>query len=158
MAAIVPQIEDTFTLIDRVATEAFGADRPELVCEPGRALCGDAYALAARVKALRDDTHVFLNDGVYGSLTELPMIGVIDRIEVLSPQGQKRLGDELPRIIFGPTCDSVDRLPGDIPLPGDLAEGDYVIWQGMGSYSTVTNTRFNGFGDVQIATVLTLKL
>ena len=44
------------------------------------------------------------------------------------------------------------------PLPGDLAEGDYVIWQGMGSYSTVTNTRFNGFGDVQIATVLTLKL
>jgi ornithine decarboxylase len=158
MAAIVPQIEDTFTLIDRVATEAFGADRPELVCEPGRALCGDAYALAARVKALRDDTHVFLNDGVYGSLTELPMIGVIDRIEVLSPQGQKRLGDELPRIIFGPTCDSVDRLPGDIPLPGDLAESDYVIWQGMGSYSTVTNTRFNGFGDVQIATVLTLKL
>jgi ornithine decarboxylase len=158
MAAILPQLEETFQLIDRVATEAFGADRPELICEPGRAMCGDAYALAARVKALRDDTHVFLNDGVYGSLTELPMIGVIDRIEVLSPEGQKRTGEEVPRIIFGPTCDSVDRLPGDIPLPGDLAEGDFVIWQGMGSYSTVTNTRFNGFGDVQTATVLTLKL
>jgi ornithine decarboxylase len=158
MTAILPQLEETFALIDRVATEAFGADRPELICEPGRAMCGDAYALAARVKALRDDTHVFLNDGVYGSLTELPMIGVIDRIEVLSPEGQKRTGDEVPRIIFGPTCDSVDRLPGDIPLPGDLAEGDFVIWQGMGSYSTVTNTRFNGFGDVQTATVLTLKL
>jgi ornithine decarboxylase len=64
----VPQIEDTFQLIDRVATEAFGADRPALVCEPGRALCGDAFALAARVKALRDGTHVFLNDGVYGAL------------------------------------------------------------------------------------------
>jgi ornithine decarboxylase len=158
MTAILPQLEETFQLIDRVATEAFGADRPELICEPGRAMCGDAYALAARVKALRDDTHVFLNDGVYGSLTELPMIGVIDRIEVLSPEGQKRTGEEVPRIIFGPTCDSVDRLPGDIPLPGDLAEGDFVIWQGMGSYSTVTNTRFNGFGDVQTATVLTLKL
>jgi ornithine decarboxylase len=158
LSAIVPQIEDTFQLIDRVATEAFGADRPELVCEPGRALCGDAYALAARVKALRDDTHVFLNDGVYGSLTELPMIGVIDRIEVVSADGQKRKGEVVPRIIFGPTCDSVDRLPGDIPLPGDIAEGDYVVWQGMGSYSTVTNTRFNGFGDVQTATVLTLKL
>jgi ornithine decarboxylase len=158
VTAILPQLEETFQLIDRVATEAFGADRPELVCEPGRAMCGDTYALAARVKALRDDMHVFLNDGVYGSLTELPMIGVIDRIEVLSPEGQKRKGDDVPRIIFGPTCDSVDRLPGDIPLPSDLAEGDFVVWQGMGSYSTVTNTRFNGFGDVQTATVLTLKL
>ncbi len=158
LSAIVPQIEDTFALIDRVATEAFGADRPALICEPGRALCGDAFALAARVKALRDGTHVFLNDGVYGSLTELPMIGVIDRIEVLAPTGEKRKGEALPRIVFGPTCDSVDRLPGEIPLPVDLAEGDFVIWQGMGSYSTVTNTRFNGFGELQMATVLSLKL
>jgi ornithine decarboxylase len=158
MTAIVPQLEETFQLIDRVATEAFGADRPALICEPGRALCGDAFALAARVKALRDGTHVFLNDGVYGSLTELPMIGVIDRIEVLSPEGTKRTGEPVPRIVFGPTCDSVDRLPGEIPLPVDLAEGDYVVWQGMGSYSTVTNTRFNGFGELQMATVLGLKL
>jgi ornithine decarboxylase len=158
MQAIVPQIEETFALIDRVATEAFGSGRPLLVCEPGRALCGDAFALAARVKALRDGTHVFLNDGVYGSLTELPMIGVIDRMEVLSPEGERRSGELLPRIVFGPTCDSVDRLPGELPLPSDIAEGDFVIWQGMGSYSTVTNTRFNGFGDLQMATVLSLKL
>jgi ornithine decarboxylase len=158
LSAIVPQIEDTFALIDRVATEAFGADRPALICEPGRALCGDAFALAARVKALRDGTHVFLNDGVYGSLTELPMIGVIDRIEVLAPTGAKRKGEPVPRIVFGPTCDSVDRLPGEIPLASDLEEGDFVVWQGMGSYSTVTNTRFNGFGELQMATVLSLKL
>jgi ornithine decarboxylase len=158
MAAIVPQIETTFQLIDRVTTEAFGADRPLLVCEPGRALCGDAFSLAARVKAVRDDTHVFLNDGVYGTLTELPMIGVIDRMDVLTAEGVKRQGDIQPRIVFGPTCDSVDRLPGELPLPSDIAEGDFVIWHGMGSYSTVTNTRFNGFGDLQLATVLGLKL
>lgn len=158
LTGVLPQLEATFALIDRVATEAFGDARPMLVCEPGRALCGDAFTLAARVKALRDDTHVFLNDGVYGSLTELPLIGVIDRVQVMSPEGELRSGAPLPRIVFGPTCDSVDRLPGEVPLPSDIAEGDYVIVQGMGAYSTVTNTRFNGFGELAMATVLSLKV
>ncbi len=158
MESITPELEATFQLIDRVVTEAFGSDRPLLICEPGRALCGDAFTLAARVKAIRDDLHVFLNDGVYGTLTELPLIGVIDRIQVISPEGQRRAAPTMPRIVFGPTCDSVDRLPGEVALPADLAEGDYVIWQGMGAYSTVTNTRFNGFGDLMMATVLNQRV
>ena len=158
LTGVIPQLEATFALIDRVATEAFGDARPMLICEPGRALCGDAFTLAARVKALRDDTHIFLNDGVYGTLTELPLIGVIDRIEVLSPDGIHRDGALQGRIVFGPTCDSVDRLPGEVMLPSDIAEGDYVIVQGMGAYSTVTNSRFNGFGDVAMATVLSLRV
>ncbi|MEY4697820.1 MAG: hypothetical protein RIT14_2248 [Pseudomonadota bacterium] len=158
LTGVLPQLEATFALIDRVATESFGDNRPLLICEPGRGLCGDAFTLAARVKAVRDDAHVFLNDGVYGTLTELPLIGVIDRVEVMSPDGEKRSGAIQPRIVFGPTCDSVDRLPGEVALPADIAEGDYVIVQGMGAYSTVTNTRFNGFGDLQLATVLSLKV
>ena len=158
LAAVVPQLDETFALIDRVATEAFGADRPALVCEPGRALCGDAFAIADRVKAVRDNAHVFLNDGVYGALNELPMIGVIDRYSVLSPEGVLRKGASVPRVVFGPTCDSVDRLPGELMLPGDLAEGDYLVWASMGSYSLATNTRFNGFGDLQLVTVLSLNL
>lgn len=156
--AVVPLLDETFALIDRVTTEAFGADRPMLVCEPGRALCGDAFTLAARVKALRDDTHVFLNDGVYGALAELPLIGVIDRITVMSPDGEVRRGAPTPRIVFGPTCDSVDRLPGEIPLASDIAEGDFVVFHGLGAYSTVTNTRFNGFGELSMATVLSQRL
>ncbi|AWD20903.1 type III PLP-dependent enzyme [Pseudogemmobacter blasticus] len=158
MQAVLPDLEAIFALIDRVATEAFGENRPLLVCEPGRALCGDAFTLAARVKAVRDGDHVFLNDGVYGTLTELPLIGVIDRIQVVDAEGTPRKGKLKPRIVFGPTCDSVDRLPGEIALPAGLAEGDYLIWHGMGSYSVVTNSRFNGFGDLQMATVLSLKV
>ena len=115
-------------------------------------------SVAARVKAVRDDDHIFLNDGVYGTLTELPLIGVIDRTSVISPEGQVRKGAPMPRIVFGPTCDSVDRLPGEIPLASDIAEGDFVIFHGMGAYSTVTNTRFNGFGDLAMATVLSQRL
>lgn len=158
LSGVLPQLEATFQLIDRVTAEAFGDCRPMLVCEPGRALCGDAFTLAARVKAVRDGTHVFLNDGVYGSLTELPLIGLIDRVEVVSEDGQVRQGEKTPRIVFGPTCDSVDRLPGEIPLAADVAEGDFVVFHGMGAYSTVTNTRFNGFGELGMATVLSQKL
>ncbi|MES2144128.1 MAG: type III PLP-dependent enzyme [Pseudomonadota bacterium] len=154
LCCVAPQLATTFALIDAVAGEAFGADRPALVCEPGRALCGDAFSLVARVKALRDDTHVFLNDGVYGALFELGQIGVIDRIAVMDAGGSRRKGKTLPRIVFGPTCDSVDRLPGDVPLPADIAEGDFVTFSGMGAYSTVTNTRFNGFGELGYVTVL----
>lgn len=155
---VMPALEETFALIDRVTGEAFGDNRPMLVCEPGRAICGDAFTLAARVKAVRDDTHVFLNDGVYGALTELPLIGVIDRMTVVTPEGQVRNGPTQPRIVFGPTCDSVDRLPGELPLAADIAEGDFVVVHGMGAYSTVTNTRFNGFGELGMATVLSQKL
>jgi ornithine decarboxylase len=158
LSSIAPDYDAIFALIDRVAGEAFGADRPALVCEPGRALCGDAFAVADRVKGVRDDEHVFLNDGLYGSLFEFGQIGCIDRVEVMDEMGHRRTGAIRPRIVFGPTCDSLDRLPGEVPLPADIAEGDFVVFQGMGAYSTVTNTSFNGFGNLLRCTVLSLKL
>mgnify|MGYP001438364263 CR=1 FL=1 len=82
--------------------------------------------------------------------------GIIDRITVVAPDGSKRGGAASPRVIFGPTCDSVDRLPGDVALPSDIEEGDYLVFSGMGAYSTATNTRFNGFGDMVVATVMSL--
>lgn len=58
--------------------------------------------------------------------------------------------------MFGPTCDSVDRLPGELMLPGDMEEDDYVIFHGLGAYSTATVTQFNGFGQLDVATVMAL--
>ena len=92
------------------------------------------------------------------SLAELPLVGIIDRIEVVDGVGAKRKGDLASRIVFGPTCDSVDRIPGELMLADDIAEGDYLVIHGMGAYSVATNTRFNGFGDLGIATVLSLKV
>ncbi len=74
------------------------------------------------------------------------MLNVIDRRLVISAEGVVRAGAAVPRIVFGPTCDSVDRLPGEVMLPNDLAEGDFLLFYGMGAYSWVTNTRFNGYG------------
>ena len=157
VAGVDPDLEAIFALIGRVAREAFGDEAPDLVCEPGRGLCADAFSLITRVKAVRDGQNVFLNDGVYGGLFELPIVGNLDRLQVLAPDGTPRLAEPHPRVIFGPTCDSVDRLPGELALPEDIREGDYVIFHGAGAYSTVTNTRFNGFGLMAHMTVNALE-
>lgn len=154
---VAPQLEGIFTLIDRVTTEAFGDSRPALVCEPGRGLVAESFSLATQVRAIRDDAHVFLNDGVYGGLAELPLIGIIDRTEVMAPDGTPRTATPRGRIVFGPTCDSVDRLPGELALPGDMVEGDVLLFHGLGAYSTATVTRFNGFGNFRIVTVMHLR-
>lgn len=157
LSGVIPALADIFAVIDAATTRAFGANRPQLLCEPGRGLCGDAFSLAAQVKAVRDGGHVFLNDGTYGAMAELPQIGVIDRIEVLDAKGQKRQGDLSPRVVFGPTSDAIDRLPGEVALPVDIQEGDYLLIHAMGAYSLVSNSRFNGFGNLRLATVLGLK-
>lgn len=151
-----PALEEIFARIERATEEAFGAARPVLVCEPGRGLVADAFSHVTRVKALRDGAQVFLNDGVYGALAEMPLMGNLERIEVYSPEGLRRMAAPVGRVVFGPTCDSVDRLPGEVALPGDLEEGDFIVFHGLGAYSTATNTHFNGFGQLEIATAMTL--
>ncbi|MFN3954690.1 MAG: type III PLP-dependent enzyme [Pararhodobacter sp.] len=152
----MPTLDAIFRLIARTTDEVFGAQAPALICEPGRGMVADSFALLARVKALRDDTHVFLNDGIYGALAEMPLMGMTDRITAHGADGAQRRGEPRRRVIFGPTCDSVDRLPGETALPDDMQEGDYLLMQGMGAYSVVTNTRFNGFGALGVQLALAL--
>ncbi len=155
-AGDAPSLEAIFAVILGEARAAFGRNLPALLCEPGRGLVGDAFALAAQVRAVRDDGDVFLNDGIYGGLAETALLGVPERIELRAPDGSPRRGALRPRIVFGPTCDSVDRLPGMLHLPEDIAEGDWLIFHSMGAYCAATSTRFNGFGALSEATVLSL--
>jgi len=146
-----PDLEAIFAAIEVATVRAFGAEAPALVCEPGRAMVAESFSLATRVKAIREDNAVFLNDGIYGGLAELPILGNIDRIEPVSLKA-RRAGAPVERVVFGPTCDSLDRLPGLLPLAGDLGEGDWLVWHGLGAYSTATVTRFNGYGAIEVVT------
>ncbi len=152
-----PDLLAIFAAIEAALAANFGGavqNAPALVCEPGRALVHETYVLATQVKALRECGAVFLNDGIYGTFGEaLTSLGVVARVSTLTRAGLKHRGAMSQRVIYGPTCDSLDRLPGKIALPDDLAEGDYVLFGGMGAYSTATVTRFNGYGAVQMVTV-----
>ncbi len=146
-----PDLDAIFRAIAEAVGQAFPGSAPALVCEPGRAMVADAFSLATRVKTIRDDGSVFLNDGIYGGLAEVPVIGAVDRRIVVGP-GAERAGKQTPRKVFGPTCDSLDHLPDALDLPDDIAEGDWVLFHGMGAYSTATVTRFNGYGAIDIVT------
>lgn len=150
-----PDLEEVFGVIDQSVRTSFGADAPPLICEPGRAMVSEGFTLAAQVKGLRagGDT-IFLNDGIYGGLTDLRDMGVTGRVRVVTPQGRARGGVPVPRTVFGPTCDSLDRLPGTLDLPGDMQVGDYVLFDGLGAYSVAMSTAFNGYGLHDIVTVL----
>ncbi|MGR3571507.1 alanine racemase [Brevirhabdus sp.] len=149
-----PDLGAIFAAIDAQARRDF-AQMPGLLCEPGRAMVAESYALALRVKAIRDGAAVFLNDGIYGHLAEAPLLGAVQRVTVLGPEGPRR-GPRRPVQVFGPTCDSVDELPRGLSLPDDLAEDDHLLIHGMGAYCEVTATRFNGYGAASVVNVRSL--
>ncbi len=155
-AGPAPCLHSIFARIASATEAAFGAQAPKLLCEPGRAMVAEAFALGLRVKALRPDGSIFLNDGIYGALAEARDMGTPERLRVLSPEGQARTGTPQPRAAFGPTCDSLDRLPAPLALPADMAEGDHLLIYGMGAYSSALATRFNGFGPGETITVESL--
>jgi ornithine decarboxylase len=146
-------LEAMFGAIGAARDAAFGADGPALVCEPGRAMAAPCMALAAEVKLVREDGAVFLNDGIYGGLDEMPVLGRARAFRVVTPEGVRREGAGRPAALFGPTCDSLDRLPGEPAVPADIAEGDYLVFEGMGAYGSVTATGFNGYGAIREAVV-----
>ncbi|MGR3491500.1 MAG: type III PLP-dependent enzyme, partial [Shimia sp.] len=146
---------DLEAIFDTIADAARGVPgAPRLLCEPGRALVADAFALAVPVKAVEDGA-VFLTDGLYGGLSELPIMGA-PRYSVISGAGALRGGETAPMIAWGPTCDSLDRLKGTLELPRTIAEEDVILFQAMGAYVTGVDTRFNGYGDRRTVTVAQL--
>lgn len=147
-----PDLPRLLRRIGSAVRDIFGAEAPALVCEPGRAMVADAFDLALQVKA-RDGDAVFLNDGIYGGLSEWRDLGPSSRISAITRDGAPRQGACRTTEVFGPTCDSLDRLSDRVPLPGDLEEGDYLLFHACGAYSTALSTRFNGYGARRIVTL-----
>lgn len=125
--------------------------RLELLCEPGRALVASSGTVIVRVEQ-RKGSCLHLNDGTYGNLFEMG-----PSADFVLPHRAARVGSELaaqtqPFTLAGPTCDSYDMMKGPFMLPADMAEGDWIIFDQIGSYGTSSQTRFNGFGQTQMVT------
>jgi ornithine decarboxylase len=114
-----------------------------LMCEPGRALVADGCNLVVQVQ-LRKDNRLYINDGIYGSLSETVDAGVQYRVRLIRLSGEPSTL-LVPFIINGPTCDSLDVLPKPFELPADTREGDWIEFEQTGAYSNALASHFNGF-------------
>ena len=139
--ADVPPLAAYFDII-RSETKRLGLDLP-LLAEPGRALVADGCSLLAQVHLRRGDA-LYINDGVYGCLSEIrdgdldPPVRGIGRQRTLT-------GEHQPFRIFGPTCDPIDVLKVPFHLPADIQEGDWIEIGMLGAYSLALQSGFNGF-------------
>ena len=152
-ANFAPDLASAFRSISEAAKSIFRANAPTLVCEPGRALVSECYQLLVRVKGQKPGNILYLNDGIYGAMAEWRDIGPINRLEVMRPSGDTITSPCADFTVFGPTGDSLDRLPGSVLLPRTIQDGDYILISGMGAYSNATCTPFNGYGAVERVTI-----
>lgn len=115
-----------------------------LIAEPGRALVAEAESLIVRVDARRGN-ELFINDGGYGGLFDAAHLGFNFPVKLLRKDALNT-PDLEPFSMWGPTCDSVDRMPGPFLLPASVREGDFLEFGNMGAYVRAIAGGFNGYG------------
>jgi ornithine decarboxylase len=147
---VPPPLTDFTTAIAR-AVAAEGLSGLELWAEPGRALVAGGTSVVVQVQHRRGDT-LFVNDGVYGALSDAGVPGFRFPARLIRPGGEA-VTDLLPFAFFGPTCDSADHMKGPFLLPADVAEGDWVELGQLGAYGGALRTAFNGFDRAGIVEV-----
>ncbi len=114
-----------------------------LMCEPGRAMVASGCTLLTQIQ-LRKDNKLYINDGVYQSLSET-LMGKMKLPSRLINPAREITTDHQDFTILGPTCDNLDILPAPFYLPVDAEEGDWIEIGQTGAYSNSAATRFNGF-------------
>ncbi len=135
----IPAIE----VIGEVVNRALEAFPPEVtvIAEPGRFLVSDAGYFVCRIMgtATRAGKRwMHLDAGLFG--------GIIETAEGLKYKIRTdRAGPDAPWNVAGPTCDSIDVVMRDEPLPSDLQEGDFFYIKNAGAYTTAYASNFNGF-------------
>ena len=127
-------------------------DNVRLWAEPGRALVAGGGSVVLQVQLRRADT-LFVNDGIYGNLSDAGALGFrfpARRIRLGEADDTEELADFA---LFGPTCDSADRMRGPFRLPADMREGDWIELGQLGAYGACLGTAFNGFGKAEVVEV-----
>ena len=122
--------------------------KPELFCEPGRAIVAESGSAIVKV-VLRKKQKLYINDGTYGTLFDAGVPNFVFPSRMIS-SGRIKSKKLTAFSLFGPTCDSLDYMKGPFLLPNNIKEGDYIELGQLGAYGLTFRTKFNGFYSDQI--------
>jgi ornithine decarboxylase len=147
-----PPLDHYLVAIGKAAAAHFG-NGVRLWAEPGRALVAGGGSVVVQVELRRGDA-LYINDGVYGSLSDAGRPGFRFPARRIPLDGADDDSAELREYtLFGPTCDSADQMRGPFLLPADIDEGDWIELGQLGAYGACLRTRFNGFDSALAAEV-----
>ena len=146
------QLADFFGTIARVHAADKRLAGIALRCEPGSALAHPGGAVLTQVMLVKSNG-IYINDGIYGAMSELLHTRIQPPTRVYTRDGGIRSGNLRPYTVFGPTCDSYDTIPAPFALPDTIREGDWLYLGMMGAYSHILITDFNGVGDHEYAVI-----
>jgi ornithine decarboxylase len=143
LGAFFAEIED--------AVEEAGLEGAALWAEPGRALVAGGASVVVQVQLRRGDA-LYVNDGVYGALSDAGAPGFAFPARLIRPDGPAAPAQR-GFVLYGPTCDSADRMKGPWLLPEDVREGDWIEIGQLGAYGACLRTAFNGFDRARLVEV-----
>ena len=146
----VPSIRE---ISDAITPELEKLKGFRIVAEPGRYLSANAGHMLCQVIStnVRDGLKwVYLDSGVFHGMTEAAQSPDQFKYNYVTEHDPKET--EI-CAIAGPTCDSLDIVTKVQPLPRGLREGDFVVIENAGVYTTSYGTDFNGFPAPKIVVV-----
>ena len=141
---LIPQpLKKYFAEIEKSLSKLQLRKKPEVICEPGRALVAESGSTIVKV-ILRKKNKLYINDGTYGSLFDGGVPNLVFPSRMIS--NGRQISKKLTAFDFyGPTCDSMDYMKGPFVLPNNIKEGDYIELGQLGGYGLTFRTQFNGF-------------
>jgi ornithine decarboxylase len=122
-----------------------------IIAEPGRFICGPAGVGLSTVigRAHRDGRWwYYLDDGLYGTFSGQLYDHSRFPVEPVQPHD----GPRFACVLAGPTCDSIDVVAEDLPMP-ELAIGELLVARQIGAYTIATATDFNFFPRARVVPV-----
>lgn len=134
-----------------------------LLAEPGRYIVSSSHTLVVNVigKKVRETViektndnenektnekkFVYtLNDGIYGSFNCINYDHQTPKIKPYNNRDKNLYKS----VVFGNTCDSIDKISSEIMLP-ELEVGDLVYVEEFGAYTRASSSSFNGFSVIK---------
>jgi ornithine decarboxylase len=150
--------EAAAAVINSAIEKYFSDVQCQFIAEPGRFMVASSHTLVINITNKKEaygpnkekQIIYYMNDGVYGSFN---CIYFDHSKPLIQPFNERNEEKTYSSVIFGPTCDSVDKIAEGVMLP-DLAVGEWCYVSNFGAYTTAAASTFNGFSKPDIVYVL----